>query len=81
MDENINQVIYVGPTSFKLGLHFLKIYTVLPEGVSNAMEKNPALRVLLPSIAVWPSIREAVMSKTPSSVTHAIDHLVADGVL
>jgi len=80
-DVSQEAMIYVGPTSSKLGLQKFQIYSQLHENVIDTLADNPALGVLLRPLSDWPKIRDEVTSGIAGSVTHAAEQLIKDGVL
>jgi hypothetical protein len=74
-------MVYVGPTSTKLGLQHYAHYSQLSSNVQDALEKHPSLRVLLMPLDQFHNTKQNVLGGEHSSVNHAIKQLQSDGVL
>jgi hypothetical protein len=73
--------VYVGPTSPKLGLVQYHHYLGFNEQITQAIQDNPALNILLIPLDDFVSISADIYAGTNASVNHAVLHLTQAGVL
>jgi len=81
MPDEVEPVIYIGPSSNKLGLDYLHVYAQLNDTAQEALKQFPALGMLLISVSRFAAIRQQVYNREPGSITHAIDNLNSQGVI
>jgi hypothetical protein len=80
-DQQPINLLYVGPNSVRLGLWKLKNYTEFSETVTQAIDANPALKLLFIPLEEFAAKRSEVLNGTNGTIQHAIQQLVSDEVL
>lgn len=74
-------VVYVGPTSPKLGLVRLHQYTEpLNKNIQDAIEKYPALNALFIPLEQFRDRARRIYAQSDSSINHVAQHLAKTGV-
>jgi hypothetical protein len=73
--------IYVGPTSAKLGLVRFAQYIEFNDSIKEAIEKIPALKILLIPLQEFGTRAPEIYANRDASIIHAIERLTRDEVL
>ena len=74
-------MVYVGPSSKKLGLEKYHVYAQTSEQVAQAMKDNPAMKMLFMSLETFNQKKHEVIGGTHAGTKHAVEQLITDKVL
>jgi hypothetical protein len=73
-------VVYVGPTSGKLGLVRFSQYTELNSNIQAALDQFPPLKVLFIPLEEFGTRAPSIYAGLDAIITHATRRLAKDGV-